>query len=46
MTTNSKEWIQYSTASLMIVSGVVLTFISFFVNGKKGKMEGTNILKQ
>ena len=32
MTTNSKEWIQYSTASLMIVSGVVLTFISFFVN--------------
>lgn len=33
MTTNSKEWIQYSTASLMIVSGVVLTFISFFVNG-------------
>ena len=33
MTTNSKEWIQYSTATLMIVSGVVLTFISFFVNG-------------
>lgn len=33
MTTNSKEWIQYSTASLMIVSGVVLTFISFFING-------------
>ena len=33
MTTNSKEWIQYLTASLMIVSGVVLTFISFFVNG-------------
>ena len=33
MTTNSKEWIQYSTASLMILSGVVLTFISFFVNG-------------
>ena len=33
MTTNSKEWIQYSTASLMIISGVVLTFISFFVNG-------------
>lgn len=33
MTTNSKEWIQYSTASLMVVSGVVLTFISFFMNG-------------
>lgn len=33
MTTNSKEWIQYLTASLMILSGVVLTFISFFVNG-------------
>ena len=33
MTTNSKEWIQYGTASLMILSGVVLTFISFFVNG-------------
>jgi len=35
MTTNSKEWIQYLTASLMIVSGVVLTFISFFADGKK-----------
>ncbi len=33
MKTNTKEWIQYSTATLMIVSGVVLTFISFFVNG-------------
>lgn len=33
MTTNSKEWIQYGTATLMILSGVVLTFISFFVNG-------------
>jgi len=33
MTTNSKEWIQYSTATLMIVSGIVLSFISFFVNG-------------
>lgn len=33
MTTNSKEWIQYVTASLMILSGVVLTFISFFING-------------
>ena len=31
MTTNSKEWIQYGTASLMILSGVVLTFISFIL---------------
>ena len=33
MSTNTKEWIQYSTASAMIVSGIVLSFISFFVNG-------------
>lgn len=33
MSTNTKEWIQYSTATLMIVSGVVLTFISFFLKG-------------
>lgn len=33
MTANSKEWIQYSTAALMVVSGVTLTFISFFTNG-------------
>lgn len=33
MTTNSKEWIQYGTASLMILSGVVLTFFSFFLYG-------------
>ncbi len=33
MKTNSKEWIQYSIASLMVLSGVVLTFISFFTNG-------------
>lgn len=33
MTTNTKEWIQYSTASAMIVSGIVLSFISFFING-------------
>ncbi len=30
MTANSKEWIQYATATLMVVSGVVLSFISFF----------------
>ena len=33
MQTNTKEWIQYGTASLMVVSGVVLTFISFFMTG-------------
>ncbi len=33
MTANSKEWIQYSTAALMVVSGVVLSFISFFTKG-------------
>lgn len=33
MSTNTKEWIQYSTVSAMIVSGIVLSFISFFVNG-------------
>lgn len=33
MTTNSKEWIQYMTATLMVVSGVVLSFISFFTKG-------------
>ena len=33
MTSNSKEWIQYATATLMVVSGVTLTFISFFING-------------
>ena len=33
MTPNSKELIQYGTATLMVVSGVILSFISFFVNG-------------
>ena len=33
MQANTKEWIQYGTASLMIVSGVVLTFLSFFMTG-------------
>lgn len=33
MTANSKEWIQYTTATLMVVSGVVLSFISFFTKG-------------
>jgi len=33
MTTNSKEWIQYSSAAIMVISGVVLSFISFFTKG-------------
>ncbi len=33
MKTSSKELIQYGTATLMVVSGVILSFISFFVNG-------------
>ena len=33
MTTNTKEWIQYMTATVMIVSGIVMSFISFFMNG-------------
>ena len=33
MKTNSKEWIQYSTAAGMVVSGLVLAFLSFFLNG-------------
>ena len=31
MTTHSKEWVQYGSAVLMVVSGVTLTFISFFL---------------
>ena len=33
MTTNTKEWIQYGTAAAMVVSGIVLTFICFFMKG-------------
>lgn len=29
----TKDWIQYGSAILMIVSGVLLTFISYFDNG-------------
>ncbi len=32
MKPNTKEWIQYSTAILMITSGVLLAFLSFFLN--------------
>ena len=30
MQTNSKEWLQYGTAVLMVISGIALTFICFF----------------
>lgn len=33
MTANSKEYIQYSMASLMVLSGIVLAFLSFFIKG-------------
>jgi len=32
MKSNTKEWIQYSTAIAMIVSGIALAFLSFFLN--------------
>ena len=32
MTTNSKEVIQYGSAIAMIASGIVLAFLSFFLN--------------
>lgn len=33
MTNNIKEWVQYGTAVAMILSGIVLAFLSFFLNG-------------
>ena len=33
MKTNIKEWIQYGTAIAMIVSGISLAFLSFFLKG-------------
>lgn len=33
MSNNSKEWVQYLTAVAMILSGIVLAFLSFFLNG-------------
>ena len=32
MQTNTKEWIQYGSAVAMIISGIVLAFLSFFLN--------------
>lgn len=33
MSSNTKEWIQYGSAIFMILSGTVLSFISFFTQG-------------
>lgn len=33
MTSNSKEIIQYGSAIAMVVSGIILAFLSFFLNG-------------
>ena len=33
MTSNAKDKIQYSTAVFMLLSGVVLTYCSFFMKG-------------
>jgi hypothetical protein len=32
MQSNTKDWIQYSSAIAMIVSGIILAFMSFFRN--------------
>ena len=32
MNTSTKEWIQYGTAVALILSGIVLAFLSFFLN--------------
>ena len=32
MKPNTKEWIQYGTAVAMVLSGIVLAFLSFFCN--------------
>lgn len=32
MSSGTKEWVQYSTAIAMIISGIVLAFLSFFFN--------------
>nr|DAS39483.1 MAG TPA: toxin [Caudoviricetes sp.] len=35
MTRHSKEMVQYSTASVSLLSGIILTFLSFFLNEHK-----------
>lgn len=32
MNTSTKEWIQYGSAVAMILSGIILAFLSFFLN--------------
>lgn len=32
MTSNTKDWIQYSSAVAMVASGIVLAFLSFFTH--------------
>lgn len=32
MQANTKEWIQYGSAVAMVMSGIVLAFLSFFLN--------------
>lgn len=32
MKSNTKDWIQYLTAIVMVSSGIVLAFLSFFLN--------------
>jgi prepilin signal peptidase PulO-like enzyme (type II secretory pathway) len=32
MKSSTKEWIQYGSAMLMVISGVILAFLSFFLN--------------
>lgn len=33
MKANTKEWIQYGSACAMIISGIALAFLSFFIKG-------------
>lgn len=33
MQRNTKEWIQYGSAIALLASGVVMAFLSFFLNG-------------
>ena len=32
MKTNTKDWIQYGTAIAMVASGIILSFVCFFLN--------------
>lgn len=36
MKTNTKDWIQYSSAIAMIASAIILTFIAFFITSTVG----------